>query len=187
MRGRKVPQPCLAPQFHESQAARPPQNRRRGHGMASMNGEYYVSFGDEGRSWEEAVKYGFISAGGGTWFTNTLKLLKPGDRIWVKIPAPATSASAGSPDFPRPKRSSASTWMASRCRLRMFWPQANRRMTREDGALCPDRVGRDRFRRQRHRRTGPVRQPQHCCAPKVPAWQTTIDRLQGAFPKYDSV
>jgi hypothetical protein len=51
-----------------------------------MNGEHYVSFGGEGRSWEEAVKYGFISAGGGTWFTNTLKLLKPGDRIWVKIP-----------------------------------------------------------------------------------------------------
>jgi hypothetical protein len=25
------------------------------------------------------------------------------------------------------------------------------------------------------------------CAPKVPAWQTTIDRLQRAFPKYDSV
>ena len=56
----------------ESQAARPPQNRRRGHGMARMNGEHYVSFGGEGRSWEEAVKYGFISAGGGTWFTNTL-------------------------------------------------------------------------------------------------------------------
>ena len=24
------------------------------------------------------------------------------------------------------------------------------------------------------------------CAPKIPKWQTTIDRLQGAFPKYDS-
>lgn len=31
-------------------------------------------------------QYGFISAGGGTWFTNTLKLLKPGGRIWVKVP-----------------------------------------------------------------------------------------------------
>lgn len=50
------------------------------------NGEYYVSFGGKGRSWEEAVKHGFISAGGGAWYSNTLKLLKPGDRIWVKVP-----------------------------------------------------------------------------------------------------
>lgn len=51
------------------------------------NGEYYVSFGDESsRSWEDAVRYGFISAGGGTWYSQTLKMLSPGDLIWVKIP-----------------------------------------------------------------------------------------------------
>ncbi len=51
------------------------------------NGEYYVSFGDaSSRSWEDARRYGFISAGGGSWYSQTLKLLSPGDRIWVKIP-----------------------------------------------------------------------------------------------------
>lgn len=51
------------------------------------NGEYYVSFGgDENRDWDEAVKYGFISGGGGLWYSNTLKLLDVGDRIWVNIP-----------------------------------------------------------------------------------------------------
>ncbi len=51
------------------------------------NGEYYVSFGDaESRSWSDAVTYGFISAGGGSWYSQTLKLLSPGDRVWVKIP-----------------------------------------------------------------------------------------------------
>jgi hypothetical protein len=51
------------------------------------NGEYYVSFGEgESRSWADAQKYGFISAGGGSWYTQTLKLLSPGDRIWAKIP-----------------------------------------------------------------------------------------------------
>lgn len=49
------------------------------------NGEYYVSFGGD-RPWEEARKHGFISAGGGTWYSQTLKLLSPGDRVWVKIP-----------------------------------------------------------------------------------------------------
>lgn len=51
------------------------------------NGEYYVSFGDlSSRSWEDARQYGFISAGGGSWYSQTLKLLSPGDRVWVKIP-----------------------------------------------------------------------------------------------------
>jgi hypothetical protein len=49
------------------------------------NGEYYVSFGGD-CSWEEARRHGFISAGGGSWYTQTLKLLSPGDRVWVKIP-----------------------------------------------------------------------------------------------------
>lgn len=51
------------------------------------NGEYYVSFGDTAkRSWDDARQYGFISAGGGSWYSQTLKMLSPGDRVWVKIP-----------------------------------------------------------------------------------------------------
>ncbi len=51
------------------------------------NGEYYVSFGEgPSRSWKEAVKYGFISGGGGTWYSNSLRMLSEGDRIWAKIP-----------------------------------------------------------------------------------------------------
>lgn len=50
------------------------------------NGEYYVSFGGDNRSWEDARRYRFISAGGSTWYTQTLKLLSPGDRVRVKIP-----------------------------------------------------------------------------------------------------
>ena len=54
--------------------------------IRQWNQEYYVSFGGGERSWSDARKYGFISAGGGTWYSNTLKLLSPGDRIWVNIP-----------------------------------------------------------------------------------------------------
>lgn len=51
------------------------------------NGEFYASFGaDEDRDWEEARKYGFISAGGGAWYSRTLALLEPGGRVWVNIP-----------------------------------------------------------------------------------------------------
>lgn len=51
------------------------------------NGEFYASFGHgESRNWDEAVKYGFFCAGGGTWYSKTLHQLKPGSRIWVRIP-----------------------------------------------------------------------------------------------------
>lgn len=55
---------------------------------STWNGEYYISFGDgdDGRNWEDARKYGFISAGGGSWYSRTLNMLSPGDRVWVNIP-----------------------------------------------------------------------------------------------------
>lgn len=53
----------------------------------NWNGEYYVSFGEgNSRKWEAARKYGFISAGGGTWYSQTLSYLEPGSRVWVNIP-----------------------------------------------------------------------------------------------------
>jgi hypothetical protein len=55
---------------------------------SEWNGEYYVSFGHEPnhRNWEDAIKYGFISAGGGPWYSNTLHMLAPGARIWANVP-----------------------------------------------------------------------------------------------------
>lgn len=51
------------------------------------NGEYYVSFGhDMGRNWGDAIKYGFVSAGGGKWYSRTLNKLSEGDRVWANIP-----------------------------------------------------------------------------------------------------
>lgn len=51
------------------------------------NGEFYVSFGEgPRRQWEDARRYGFISAGGGNWYANTLNMLAEGDRVWVNIP-----------------------------------------------------------------------------------------------------
>lgn len=52
------------------------------------NGEFYHSFGHgTERSWEDAVEYGFICGGGGAWYSRTLSLLTPGDRVWAKIPS----------------------------------------------------------------------------------------------------
>jgi hypothetical protein len=49
--------------------------------------EFYVNYGvGDSRSWDDAMKYGFVSAGGGQWYSSQLKKLEIGSRIWVYIP-----------------------------------------------------------------------------------------------------
>lgn len=63
--------------------ARVEEKREKG----QWNGEFYVSFGhSHSRDWEDAQKFGFISAGGGQWYSRTLTKLEPGARIWVNLP-----------------------------------------------------------------------------------------------------
>jgi hypothetical protein len=52
------------------------------------NGEFYANFGYAGktRSWDEAVRYGFLCAGGGSFYSKTLQLLRQDDRVWVNAP-----------------------------------------------------------------------------------------------------
>ena len=51
------------------------------------NGEFYVSFGEgESRTWSDARKYGYVSGGGGEWYVRTLRMLEPGNQIWVSVP-----------------------------------------------------------------------------------------------------
>jgi hypothetical protein len=152
------------------------------------NGEYYVSFGGKGRSWEEAVRYGFISAGGGTWFTNTLKLLKPGDRIWAYLPKRGYVGVGRVTGFSTPqtefsvnvdgKSIPASDVLA--CgqpsddleKVEHFVPVEWVETVPEDQAINEPGLFRNR---------------NTVCRPKTALWRTTIDRLQRAFPKYDAV
>jgi hypothetical protein len=51
------------------------------------NGEYYVNFGEgDHRLWDDARKFGFVSAGGGLRFRQAMERLEPGNRIWVNVP-----------------------------------------------------------------------------------------------------
>ena len=170
----------------ESQAASSAMTSRSPPGP--WNGEYYVSFGGEGRSWEEAVKYGFISAGGGPWFTNTLKLLKPGDRIWVKIPRTGYVGVGRVTGFSTPQ---------TEFRINIDGKQvpASDVLASDQPADDPEKM--EHFVPIEWAETVPadraINEPgmfgnrNTVCAPKIPEWRTTIDRLQRVFPKYDSV
>jgi hypothetical protein len=50
------------------------------------NGEYYASFGYDTNVIRDGLKRGYLVAGGGSWYSRTLALLKPGARIWVNVP-----------------------------------------------------------------------------------------------------
>ncbi|WP_424448555.1 endonuclease NucS domain-containing protein [Microbacterium arborescens] len=53
---------------------------------ATWNGlDWYISFGGE-RSWDDARRLGFVSAGGGKFYTQTIRALPEGARVWVNIP-----------------------------------------------------------------------------------------------------
>ncbi|WP_404386502.1 endonuclease NucS [Knoellia locipacati] len=56
---------------------------------AEWNGrDWFVSFGayTGGRKWEDGRKYGFVSAGGGAWYSRTLREVPIGARVNVCIP-----------------------------------------------------------------------------------------------------
>ena len=50
--------------------------------------DWYVSFGEDSgsRNWEDARSYGFVSAGGGEWFSRTLRSLPLSARVFTHIP-----------------------------------------------------------------------------------------------------
>jgi hypothetical protein len=56
---------------------------------STWNGkDWYVAFGDSSssRNWDDAVRLGFVSAGGGKWYSQTLQNLPIGASIFVYIP-----------------------------------------------------------------------------------------------------
>ena len=50
--------------------------------------DWYVTFGEESRirSWDDARRYGFVSAGGGEWYSRSLRGLPVGGRVFVYVP-----------------------------------------------------------------------------------------------------
>lgn len=62
---------------------------RRSGAKESWNGQdWYVTFGEESgiRAWADARRYGFVSAGGGEWYSRSLRALPVGGRVFVYVP-----------------------------------------------------------------------------------------------------
>jgi hypothetical protein len=72
------------PQEAEAKASKAASKK----GREPWNGrDFYVSLGEgDHRTWEDARRYGFVSGGQGKWYSQTLRSLFPGARVFVNIP-----------------------------------------------------------------------------------------------------
>lgn len=155
------------------------------------NGEYYVSYGPMAhRSWEDARKYGYICAGGGSWYKQTLKMLSQGDRIWVKIPGagyvgvgrvlepavPITEFKVQTQSGERPALEVVQH--ADRYKEHINDPDKIEDFVRVEWL---DTVPEAKAIKE----VGLFGNQNTVCQPTAPKWRHTMDRLKLHFPKWD--
>lgn len=156
------------------------------------NGEFYVSFGTgKSRTWDDARKYGFISAGGGSWYTQTLKLLAPGDRVWVKDPGVGYLGVARVLEPVVPLHEfTVKTPHGEKAALEVL---QTAEYLRVEAAAEPEKA--EHFVRVEWLDTVPESQAVNevglfgnqnsVCKPTTPKWRHTVDRLKQRFPRWD--
>lgn len=156
------------------------------------NGEFYCSYGhSETRSWSDAVEFGFISGGGGPWYSKTLQLLSPGDRVWVKVPGngfvgvgrvtgrsqPASVFKVDTQDSERPVLEAAKRgsyhkeFLGDPERCEYFVPVRWLQTVPLEKAV---------------QEIGMFGNQNTVCKPTTPKWRSTVDRLKEIFQKFDS-
>jgi hypothetical protein len=153
------------------------------------NGEYYVSYGGD-CTWEDARTYGFISAGGGSWYSQTLKMLSPGDRVWVKIPKVGY---VGVGEVTEAVQSVNAFKVATPAGDRPCLEVLSTNAQLSQKASDPDKA--EHFVRIHWLDTVPeakaVRElgffgnQNTVCQPTTPKWRHTVERLKTYFPKWD--
>ncbi len=155
------------------------------------NGEYYVSFGDlAARSWEDARKYGYISAGGGSWYSQTLKLLSPGDRVWVKIPKTGFVGVGWVKESVRPAKDfKVQTADGEQPALDVLSHATLYKASAEDPEKSEYFVSVDWLDTvdlsKAINEVGLFGNQNTVCQPTTPKWRHTVERLKMRFPKWD--
>ena len=155
------------------------------------NGEFYASFGHgPTRSWADAVQFGFICGGGGAWYSKSLQLLNPGDRVWVKVPGsgfvgvgrvmgrsqPAINFKVTTPEGEVPI-------------LEIANGGDYHRELRDDQERCeyfvPIRWLQAVPLEKGVNEIGLFGNQNTVCKPTTPKWRSTVDRLKEKFPDYN--
>ncbi len=154
------------------------------------NGEYYVSFGTSDRSWDDAREYGYISAGGGSWYSRTLRFLSPGDRVWVNIPKTGYVGVARVTETMVPvKESTVQTPSGEQPALDVLQHADHYRPNVDDPDKAEHFVAVEWLdtvpESNAVNEVGLFGNQNTVSRPTTPKWRHTVDRLRSHFPKWD--
>lgn len=155
------------------------------------NGEFYCSFGEgPDRSWAEAVQFGFICGGGGEWYSKTLQLLSPGDRVWVKIPGSGFVGVGRATGKAQPASVfKISTQQGDEPALKVLQRADYHRELVDDTAQCeyfvPVRWLETVPRERAVNEIGLFGNQNTVCRPTTSKWRSTVDFLKPKFPAFD--
>lgn len=155
------------------------------------NGEFYSSFGHgDVRSWDEAREYGFICGGGDPWYSRTLQMLSPGDRVWVNVPGTGyvgvgrvigDAQPASEFKVPTPAGDILFVEVAKRATYHLQHLKDRERCEYFVPIEWLDSVPLDRAVQE----VGLFGNQNTVCRPTTPLWRTTVRRLKQAFPNFD--
>jgi hypothetical protein len=149
-----------------------------------------VSFGgSDSRSWSDAVKYGFVSAGGGAWYSKTLHLLGPGDRIWVRVPGAGFVGVGRVTGPPEPASSFRVKTNQGEVPVLDVATAGHYHKNLDDPERWEYFVPVDWLQtvplEDAVNEIGLFGNQNTVCKPITPKWRYTIDRLKQRFPKFD--
>ena len=147
-----------------------------------------MSYGG-GRSWDDARSLGFISGGGGPFYSGTLQMLSPGDRIWVNIPGkgyvgvglvtekrrPITEFEVNTPGGRRP----ALDVISDPSGIREYANDPDKREYAVRVEWLDTKRDNEAFRE-----VGLFGNQNTVCRPMAAKWPHTVGRLKSAFPNW---
>jgi hypothetical protein len=170
----------------------PPEPPVGGGGLKEpWNGEFYASFGvGPTRSWDDAVRYGFISAGGASWYSKTLGLLKASDRVWVKSPEHGFVGVGRVTGTAEPVNSfRVRNEMGEEVPALEELKGANYHQDADDPDKCewfvPVKWAATVSLDKAVKEIGLFGNQNTVCRPTTPKWRTTVERLKAHFPGFD--
>ena len=155
------------------------------HDKEPWNGEFYASFGHGmHRDWDEAVKHGFISAGGGAWYSRTLELLERNDRVWVKVP---DYGFVGVGRVAGPRQAAHDFEIGGRPALEVLTAKCHRdEKDAERGEyFVPVEWLATVGLNDAVKRPGMFGNQNTVCRPRAPKWRATVEELKEAFSNVD--
>ena len=137
------------------------------------------------------MQHGFVCGGGGPWYSGTLRLLQPGDRIWVRVPKSGfvgvgrvSGAPVAAADFTLSNLAGEVKPALEVLTKGTYHREYVHDPERSEYFVPVDWL-QTRPLSQAVQQTGMFGNQNTVCRPTTPRWSDTVERLKDAFPHFD--